>query len=60
MDKNIKVSGIGLEMWFTAKIKKYQNSKTAEHLQVVWEILTGNTTQDDSLKSFFEKELTSH
>lgn len=60
MDKNIKVSGIGLKMWFTAKMKKYQNTETAEHLQAVWEMLTGNTIQDDSLKNFFEKELTSH
>ena len=58
MDKNIKVSGIGLEMWFTAKMEKYQNSETEKHLQAVWEMLTGNTIQDDSLKSFFEKELT--
>ena len=58
MDKNIKVSGIGLKMWFTAKMKKYQNTETEKHLQAVWEMLTGNTTQDDSLKTFFEKELT--
>lgn len=58
MDKNIKVNGTGLEMWFTAKIKKYPNSKTAEYLQAVWEMLTGNSVQDDSLKTFFEKELT--
>lgn len=56
--KEIKVSGDGLDMWFKAKIEKYPNSRTKEALESVWMMMEGSTVHDDSLKTFFEKDLT--
>ena len=56
--KNITVSGDGLDMWFKAMLAKYQHSETANHLETVWMMMAGETVHDNSLKTFFEKDLT--
>lgn len=56
--KDITISGDGLDMWFKAMLAKYPHSKTAEHLETVWMMMAGETVHDNSLKTFFEKDLT--
>ena len=58
MKENITVSMDGLELWFKTKMLKYKNSPMETHLKDAWDMMTGNTIQDDSLETFFEKELT--
>ena len=58
MKEAIIVSMDGLELWFKIKMLKYKNSPMGMHLKDAWDMMTGNTIQDDSLKTFFEKELT--
>jgi hypothetical protein len=58
MKEDIVVSMGGLELWFENKMRKYKNSPMEAHLKDIWDMMTGNTVQDDSLETFFEKELT--
>ena len=58
MKKDIMVSMDGLELWFKTKMLKYKNSPMEMHLKDAWDMMAGNTIQDDSLETFFEKELT--
>lgn len=45
-----------LEAWFEAKIAKYPNSRTKEHLESVYSMLIGDTVRDDTLNSFYLDE----
>ena len=56
--KDITISGDGLDMWFKAMLAKYPHSETANHLETVWMMMAGETVHDNSLKTFFEKDLT--
>lgn len=56
--KDITINGNGLDMWFKAMLTKYPHSETANHLKMVWMMMAGETIHDNSLKTFFEKDLT--
>jgi len=56
--KDITINGNDLDMWFKAMLAKYPHSEAVNHLEIVWMMMAGETVRDNSLKTFFEKDLT--